>query len=203
MSEQLIKNYTDLSELDNSILKEVFETFILKMENILSIILPLTGSLNLSDFVKNEDPGQKTQSKTKLLTPYYEQTLIESFKEHGIEIQRSGIKGSDIEIFSKLFELKMSLSQDGKGWTGNNYSKVKVDNYLLIKLDFDDNNKVNKSFFGILTLDNSSISKWSFNNNKKDNAFSNLKIKKEDLNNFRVIKGKLKINKVNIKEISE
>jgi hypothetical protein len=203
MIKENLNSVTDLSEISDSTLKEIFSNFIKKMENTLSIILPETGFKNLEEYVKNEDPRQTTQSKTKLLTPYYEHKIIESFKEKSIHVERSGIKGSDIKIFSKPYELKMSLGKDGKGWTGNNYSQVKVDNYLLIKLEFDNNNKVNKSFFGILNLHNSTSSSWTFNNSKKNNAFSNLKIKKEDLNNFRVIKGKLKINTKYLKEISE
>lgn len=192
----------DLKDISDNVLKSVFDVFVKKIENIMCQVLPLTGYKNLDEMVENDDPKQKTQSKTKFLAYFYEQQLMDSFLEHGIEIERSGIKGSDYKIFKKLFEAKLSLSGDGSGWTGNNYSLVKVNDYILIKLQFDENNKVTKSFFGILSLDDDSLTKWSFNNEKKDNAFSNMKIRKEDIDKIRVIKGDMKVNPKFIKDIS-
>jgi hypothetical protein len=181
--------------ITNKIVKE----FGKRLEKTLDKTLKLWGHKNLTEFTKNTTPKQKTQEKTKLLSHFYEKIFKDVCIENGLNVVESSEKGYDIIIDDKKYEMKLTLSQ-GNNWTGNCYSTVKVNDLILIKLDFDDNNKISSLFFGVL---NSINSIWKGSTEGGNSGFSTLSIVKEDLENLDVIYGNIKVNKKNLGIIQE
>jgi hypothetical protein len=168
---------------------KIIPDFISEMEKTLQGTLSLWGYDNLDDYVKTKTDRQKTVEKTKLIGGFYENIFKKVCKEYGISINDSSEDGFDITIDDRKFEMKMTLSQ-GDAWTGNSYSKIKVEDYILIKLSFNNNNKVEKLFVSFLKAKNS---KWSTGSSKNNSAFSNLHISKDDIGNLSVVYGSVKI----------
>ena len=180
------------------ITKEIVNIFIERLELTLSKTLNLWGYDNLDHFVDSVTPAQKTIEKTKLLAHFYEQIFKDVLKEKGFQIDEISGKGYDIIINDKKYEMKLTLSS-GNSWTGNCASTVKVDDLILIKLNFDKDNKVNELFFALLEAKNST---WK-GNDKTNNSFSNLNIMIEDLENLEVIYGEVRKNRKYLKIIKE
>ena len=180
----------EVVEVKSFISKELVDSFISKVEETLDKTLKLWGFKNLTEKVENTVVSQKTQEKTKLISNFYEKCFKDTCKEFGLEINEVSSNGYDIKIDNDEYEIKLTLSQKADNWTGNCYSNIKVKKLILIKLDFDDNNKATKVFFGIL---NSSHSTWSSQSKSGKSGFSSLYINKNDISNLDIIYGNAKL----------
>lgn len=182
-----------------TISRDCISDFFNRVEEEVKFLMDRWGFENLEDYVSDVANGQKTQTKTKLISNFYENFLVKSLTDFGYNVQGAGEDGYDIIIDGVKYEVKLTLS-DGNTWTGNSFSKVKVPNVILIKLDFDDNCNIKDCFFGILNMKHS---KWKGDTEKGNSGFSTLAIVKEDINNLKVIFGNIKKNRVNLGIIKE
>ena len=179
----------EVVEVKSFISKELVDSFISKVEETIDKTLKLWGFKNLTEKVENTVVSQKTQEKTKLISNFYEKCFKDTCKEFGLEINEVSSNGYDIKIDNDEYEIKLTLSQ-GDTWTGNCYSNIKVKKLILIKLDFDDNNKATKVFFGIL---NSNHSTWTGQSKSGKSGFSAFNISKNDISNLDIIYGNAKL----------
>lgn len=187
-----------LYDIDKEIWNKVIAIFIKKMEDTLSALLITLKKKNLNHLVAKYSEKQKTVEKTKFLSLFYEEVLMESLQELGLSVEKSTEDGSDV-IFNpidsekEIWEVKLTLSlNDDAGWTGNAFSRVKVHKHILIKLNFDDNNRVTGIFFGLFDLKDAQ-SGWTHHTEKGNAAFSVLKVLKEDVSHLKVVKGDIKL----------
>ena len=185
----------EVVEVKSFISKELVDSFISKVEETLDKTLKLWGFKNLTEKVENTVVSQKTQEKTKLISNFYEKCFKDTCKEFGLEINEVSSNGYDIKIDNDEYEIKLTLSQ-GDTWTGNCYSNIKVKKLILIKLDFDDNNKVTKVFFGILNSNNST---WTGQSKSGKSGFSAFNINKSDISNLDIIYGNVKPKDIYLK----
>lgn len=173
--------------------------FFKRIEDEVKFLMDRWGYKNLEEYVNNVSNTQKTQTKTKLISNFYENFLRDTLIEYGYKVEGDSDDGYDIVIDDIKYEVKLTLS-DGNTWTGNSFSKVKVENVILIKLDFDENCNISDCFFATLKMVNSI---WKGDTEKGNSAFSTLSIVKEDIDNLNIIFGSVKVNKVNLGIIKE
>jgi hypothetical protein len=185
----------EVVEVKSFISKELVDSFISKVEKTLDDTLKIWGFKNLTEKVANTVDSQKTVEKTKLVSNFYEKCFKDTCKEFGLEINEVSSNGYDIKIDNDEYEIKLTLSQ-GDTWTGNCYSNIKVKKLILIKLDFDDNNKVTKVFFGILNSNNST---WTGQSKSGKSGFSAFNINKSDISNLDIIYGNVKPKDIYLK----
>lgn len=185
----------EVVEVKSFISKELVDAFISKVEKTLDDTLKIWGFKNLTEKVANTVDSQKTVEKTKLVSNFYEKCFKDTCKEFGLEINEVSSNGYDIKIDNDEYEIKLTLSQ-GDTWTGNCYSNIKVKKLILIKLDFDDNNKVTKVFFGILNSNNST---WTGQSKSGKSGFSTFNINKSDISNLDIIYGNVKPKDIYLK----
>ena len=197
--ESTITKQQSITTQNTSISRECIKDFFNNVEYEVKFLMDRWGFDNLVDYVSDVANGQKTQTKTKLISNFYENFLVKSLTKYGYNVQGAGENGYDIIIDDVKYEVKLTLSNEDN-WTGNSFSKVKVPNVILIKLDFDENCNIKDCFFGILNMKHS---KWKGDTEKGNSGFSTLVIVKEDINNLKVIFGNIKKNRVNLGIIKE
>lgn len=186
--------------MTTQISKKIVNEFIGDFEARLKSILNTCGYKNLNDYVnsRTEDPKQKTVEKTKLIACFYENSFKDVCKKNGLQVGSKSADGYDIIIDDVEYEMKLTLSLNDN-WTGNSFSQVKVKKLILIKVDINDNNQIDKIFFGILDSQNSN---WKHSTNGKNNAaFSNLTISKDDIDNLQIIYGDCRIKRAGSKNL--
>jgi hypothetical protein len=166
-----------------TITKQLVDLFIADIEKKLETTLQVWGYKNLDEFVENITARQQTVEKTKLLSHFYEKSFKTICKTFFQKIEESSSDGFDIIIDDKKYEMKMTLSS-GDSWTGNSCSQVKVNDLILIKLNFNEHNKVDKIFFATLNAQNSS---WVAGG--KNAGFSTLNIHRDDMEGLDIIYG--------------
>ena len=187
-SETFSETYT--YEDNKKILVKLCNLFFQKLEKMLQSTLKLWKIKNLNDYVKYQvNNRQKTVEKTKFLANFYKSCFEEACNELNVAFNPEEGNGYDCIINNIKYEMKFTSSEASE-WTGNCYSNVKVNNYILLKAYFNDNNIIEKAWAGIL---NCKFSSWSKPKNKNNNtAFSNLKIDIRDENNLQILIGDIR-----------
>lgn len=150
---------------------------------------------SFSDFLLQVSPSQKTQERTKLVSPAFTNELNKAIAQRApgfLTVHEDGydaiisIDQVEEKIEEKVTSQTTQPSERQHYWTGNHVSKKDGAHHLLIRLEFDESGEIIACYAGLLDYKSCTHTKWS--GGEKAN-YSTLKIKWSDAEHLTHIIG--------------
>jgi len=169
--------------------KQIFRReFLLAWNESIGYWLSAYRTKSLIEVIKNEDPSQRTQQLSSMLSPLNEQIIKHICSKVNPSWKMVGGLGYDSVFGSIPIEHKFGANMSNS-MTGHPYSN-KTSWHLLMKCDFGDR-KINKIWIGTVSLDScSEFSQWP-TKVYESSSYSSLKLHNSDINNVDCIFGGL------------